>query len=421
MNNKISYFLSFPFLVYGLFFCIEPESKLLLPGLIIIFIGLVCFFLKDIRIINYLFSISIFLYILIAIEVYYLAIQPELETFCYYNKSCAKFDKKSGYKWYGDNIRVVRTTNKEIIFDNTFTPNNYGYITKHNFFEKKTNKNKTRLLILGDSFSAGSNLSTNMPDKLQEILNKKTNNKYEIYSFSVDGGGLFNWHSIFFNEIVDNFEFDGVILAVYGGDLWRDFTIFHSNDSTLKIDRFNKVPENNYDFEKNYYPKMKLQFKIRSNEEINEHLLFDNKQYTFKLYFLRKLISAYRNIKKSYLSKKTNSNKIVNIDTKYVLKKLGADRLKKLNNIVDYCKANDKTFYFATIPKKDNLLKGDTIELEQEILSNHLKVNYFNGYKVFSKLNKNEILSNYLNHDGHWNINGSNKFAEYYSNYILNQ
>src|SRR5690606_19137181 len=80
----------------------------------------------------------------------------------------------------------------------------------------------------GDSFTDGYFLRKNWVDQVNEMY-RKDSIPIELYSFSVNGGGIRNWYQIYQNIIRSKFEFDGVIFAVFGNDLMRDFFVLHQD------------------------------------------------------------------------------------------------------------------------------------------------------------------------------------------------
>ncbi|MCP4121655.1 MAG: SGNH/GDSL hydrolase family protein, partial [Bacteroidetes bacterium] len=174
-----------------------------------------------------------------------------------WNKPCAKYDSIAGYKWV-DSFRVVSMNTDEVHFDEIIHSNKQGYVSYQDYLPHKKDSTISRYIVLGDSFTAGAYLKTSWPDYCQKQLSSDTSiTPVELYNFSVDGGGIHNWHSIFFNEVVPQYEFDAVIIAIFPGDLSRDFFILnHQEDSTAKYGYFKQKPASRQDFNLTFLPKM---------------------------------------------------------------------------------------------------------------------------------------------------------------------
>ena len=140
-----------------------------------------------------------------------------------FNKQCLSPDLIKGYRWIDEDIRMLKIVNGNSVYDRIFRPNNAGYVSGKDYNFKKED-NIYRFIVLGDSYTAAEYIDSPWPDKIEMTINKPDDSlKYEFYSFALDAAGITNWHSIFFNEIVLQYEFDALILAVYDDDLYRNF------------------------------------------------------------------------------------------------------------------------------------------------------------------------------------------------------
>src|SRR3954462_14911282 len=68
------------------------------------------------------------------------------------NRPIAVFDPVSGYRRTPGPTRIVRITHDTLVFDQTFTPNNAGYISARDFQHEKA-PGTARILVFGDSFT----------------------------------------------------------------------------------------------------------------------------------------------------------------------------------------------------------------------------------------------------------------------------
>lgn len=317
-----------------------------------------------------------------------------------FNKSCLQYDARFGYHWNKEKIRMTSIYGNEIIYDNIFTPNNYGFVSKNNFHKKKGQSVK-RYLLFGDSFSAAPFLNETLPDRLQKKLNLKTiKDSIEIYSLAIDGAGLGNWYETFRYFVDNEFDFDGVIIISYKDNLHRDFTVLYSDEDQVFFGRFDEVPDS-----LTFLDKMTPIWDIKSDREIEKikeiNIYPELRSYMFDYFY--DIYNFYSRKEKKIVTFKDVKNDI------------GEQRIKKLENILDYCNLNNKKFLFATIPEINDLKKGITKNIEHQTLVNHYNIPYFDGHDILSK----SYESYYLKYDGHWNQNGSNLFADSLVKYLI--
>jgi hypothetical protein len=104
--------------------------------------------------------------------------------------------------------------------------------------------------------------------------------------------------------------------------------------------------------------------------------------------------------------------------------KFGEDRIKLLASIVDTCKQLNKRVVLASIPAKLSALvhKKDANNQHQQecrLLSDKMKIDYFDGYDIFLDIPEKNRKDYWLIHDGHWNSKGSDLFGEKISQLFL--
>jgi hypothetical protein len=335
-----------------------------------------------------------------------------------FNQACTKFDPVRGYRWLGNDIRNFKISQDEVVYDNHFYPNNMGWVMNQDYNYEKKDSLKKRWMILGDSFIAGIMLETNLPNRAQQILNDSLGEgEIELYSFGVDGGGIMNWYNIFFKEIIAKYEFDGLIIAPYADNLYRDFmimliqkkgfigrvdSIHWSDESTILEEDFNALKE--YDH-------------IYTDAEIDQIIKNTPKEFEwlFKKNVLR-LANSFKNSNKEKETKQVSTIEQLN-------RKMGAKKSRYLDEIISWCQSNQKQIILASIPSK-NEIKNELIgeknqhKIEMEILAEEYQLNYFDGYHVFTDLDDKEINAHWLKYDGHWNQQGSDRYAKYFVNYL---
>jgi hypothetical protein len=336
-----------------------------------------------------------------------------------FNNKCTQFDPIRGYRWLGDTIRSFKTRKGEIVYDNHFYPNNRGWIMDLDYTYKKKDSTKKRWMILGDSFVAGIMLETNLPNRAQQLLKDSLGrNELEIYSFGVDGGGIMNWYNIFFKEIIPNYEFDGVIIAPYADNLYRDFMVMLIQENGF-MGRIDSVDWSaNDSIKMSDFKSFKAYDQVYSDLEIERFLNQPLKRFDwpFKIQ-LKRLIK-----KLNRTAKIKSSNSIQSIEQ--LNRKMGVKKFTQLDSMISWCKSNQKQLILASIPSRNELnneLLGEKNQhkVEMKIIAKEYQLNYFDGYTVFKQFNAKEVDAHWLKYDGHWNQKGSNKYAKEFAEYLI--
>ena len=404
----------------------------------IVIVGLSIYQIFKTKIIDILLSITIF-------NVFYLALEfglflygrtetvyPALNAI---NKPNVHFNPKTGYKWdSNDTCRCVRIGENVVIFDNKFVTNNYGYVTHNEFYTQKQDAIKKRYMVLGDSFTAALFLESNWVDRVNELSQESGNDSIEFYPFGVDGGGVLNWHAIFFNEIVPEFHFDGVIIASFFDDLNRDLQIYNSENGSCIMTGFDSLP-NQKKFIKQQKKQGRIAWEVKSDKEIdtfkkNKEVKLRSKRNEWTLSFVKRIapliIRAYYNFNhiRKYYKEDADINQLIHLF-------YPSHKINRLYEIIEYCKNNNKEVIITSIPNKESIGR-DYVSKNQKSIQ-HIELSYiakkyntlyFDGFEVYDEFSKEEIDSYWLKYDGHWNQKGSdlyaNSFARWFAQSKLN-
>jgi hypothetical protein len=115
--------------------------------------------------------------------------------------------------------RVARITEGAVDYVGEVYGNNESFPDRDDFGPRTPGV--PRLGILGDSFTAGFMVGTNWPDRVEEAA-RAEGAPIEALNMATDGGGLANWHAIATRHLPRaGYELDGLVLAVWPGDLHR--------------------------------------------------------------------------------------------------------------------------------------------------------------------------------------------------------
>lgn len=345
----------------------------------------------------------------------------------YWSRDIVRYCPIRGYRFIEPRMRLARFSNGRALFNATMQLNKQAWPSATDYSPEKTNT-ASRIIVLGDSFSAGHYLETPWPDAAT-VLAKETQpkNTYEFYNFSIDGGGIANWHSVYFNEIASHYEYDVLLLAAFVDNLERDFSIAHSDSDSLKFGRFSNKPRDGIDFERNYLPQMETIAAIVSESRI-DRIAQTHASWSSTLWRLPQRDTYFLNFlkHKSYILFSKISNRIGTRSTATkVADEIPVRHQSQLRDIIANALHNRKTVLLVAIPSREGAIassNGAQSDHQRQLatLAQQYQIAFIDGYRAFSGLSEEEINSLWLLEDGHWNQNGSDRFAHYLV-YTLNQ
>ncbi len=355
------------------------------------------------------------------------------------SKPAAVFDRVRGYRRVPGPVRAARIMRDELIYDGTVTPNNAGFLSARDYTYRKASSATVRLIVFGDSFSAAGFMGIPWPDRVHEALRRDGTEAppVELYSFSLDGAGIANWHSIFFNEIVPNYDFDGVIIADYADDLSRAFSLLHFDGDKAYEARFPTQPADDADFFANYFPRMpRHPIKVIADAEMDRMIADLGGPWRWPGFALRApaLLEARWRVlvaQRQALARLAATATLVDRPELYSMAEMeqsyGARQFGFLLEMLAYCRARDIPVVLASIPTRDGARNvaatsgGAETAHEREVksLAHHLKTLHFDGYRPFSVVAPEDVDRIYwLKYDGHWNQAGSDLFAAAMAPYL---
>lgn len=377
-------------------------------------------------------GLLLYLFIEIIIYTYYLVkINYGNTSFEAINKKNIVYDSIRGFRFLPGTARTILIENNNLEYDNTFTINNVGVPSITDYSNKKSNKNIFRYIVFGDSHTQGYFLERNWPDLVNEKLK---NNNIELYNFSIDGGGLVNWHNIFFKELLKNYEFDGIIFAVYGNNFDRDFWVL-SPDYKQNINQggyIDSIPKSQNDLLNNY-KLQKGESLYKTNSEINKNKdLYLSKKIKF-LPFNFYSLKLYSDLKKEielreYLNKYNNSNYVTyKISDTYNINdfvgRYGLGKYKLLNEIMKTADSLELKVIFCNIPDKDLIFNYKSFIpaniKELMFLSEYYNAKFYNICEVFKGYEKDSLENFWFKYDGHLNQKGSEIISDAFSKFLL--
>lgn len=331
-----------------------------------------------------------------------------------YNKSPLYVNHISGFKYFPGEIRCARVLNGKLLFDNTFSVNNKGYVSDIDFEFQKDPKTY-RFIVLGDSFTAGEYIQMAWPSRLN-TYDFGDSVRYEFYSFALGGSGFAKWCNQFLYEIIPDYEFDAVIIASFGDDFKRDMLYgdckngkvmyYKSNtllDSvSLNADKINWVEAAQYNCNSDLLIRNSLPIGLPLQNVIYEFLnQFEISKKNLEYY---QLIST----KKDVNSVSYCGNDFIN--------RYGQQKFDYLSEVLTYCLQNKKPVVIASVPSLEliELSRHEEFVLNKELefIADTFNLQFFNSYPYFSKLEQDKLESMFIKNDSHWNQRGSDYFAD---------
>jgi len=339
-----------------------------------------------------------------------------------FNGPCADYDNIRGFRWNGEAPRISKIINNHVVYDHYFHLNEQGFYFDIDFKKIKSDSLSKRLIVLGDSFTSGEYLEKPWPVRFNEL----SGSDKKLYSFSVNGGGLFNWYSIFFNEIVSHYEFDGIILPVFGNDLQRDFFVMDHGPEVGLTGYLDTIPSSWQDVQDYFSEQLKPYATYMTDSLINqkkdEAIRFSEQQFRFApdIYLFALAIStpvrmSQDNKFKKFLQDQIIDESITN-DHELIERELGTDKLRMMEEIIHYCEVNEKEMIIATLPYEPGyqyLDKGQEFKHAAvcKAICRRYDLLFFDGVAIYDDLDKKSLSECFLPFDVHWSQKGSDVFA----------
>lgn len=165
---------------------------------------------------------------------------PPTVTFYEESWRTVHFDPVIGYRLSGAPSRFLRYCDGRLEFEGVLRGNNHGFPDRDDFELARADGSRTRVVVFGDSFSAGQYLAVSWPDRIEDLA-RESDRGLETLNLSVDGGGLANWWSILHRwALPGRLEADLAVFAVFPGDLDRHFSLSDHRDTDRHL--FARVP-----------------------------------------------------------------------------------------------------------------------------------------------------------------------------------
>ncbi|MBI2021514.1 SGNH/GDSL hydrolase family protein [Candidatus Daviesbacteria bacterium] len=414
----------------------NPEIKLLILslGIIINFATIICLLklslLKRFQSILFIYLFIVTFYLIVETPLSWISWVAGWDSSCWLFEDSGKtirFDPIFGYRLEKQPSRYARITKHYLEYVGIQKGNNLGFPDDSQFEPRKDRVGLKRIVVFGDSFTSAQYIAENWPQH-SEILLQNQGYQVELMNFSQEGIGLANWWRTL-TEVIekDNYEIDGIIFAVFRGDLKRKFVFAtHQNNPhplSGHLDRW--LPT--------YYPATLAEAK-KAMKPLSEAVIVDSSVFDKAIGTTHCPFQVSQKFK-PYLMEK------VNIQLDLMLHNFNKASVNTVNSNLSYQEASDRQRIIASI--KDFLTKKGLSSLVVYIPSREEETNkassyspaefddtkkfsqilgssFIDGRELYAKMSKKEIKNSFFPYDGHWNQLGSNHFADYISRQIPN-
>lgn len=340
------------------------------------------------------------------------------------NRPIAVFDRVSGYRRPPGPTRIARIVHDAVVFDHVFTPNNAGYISGRDYAPARP-PDTARVVVLGDSFTAAEFNPRPWPDTVHLALQGRAPTPVELYSFAVNGGGLGNWHSIFFDDIVPHYPFDTLVIAIFGDDLLRGYSYLHYDGDEPYIGYFPTRATSDGDFFANYLPRMQRHTaQVRTDAEIDAlergvRPGWRGPGVKPRLpRMIRRQVAALGEPRRQDTAVAAPPPLEGEVDLARLEARYGPEASARLREIMTYCRDHGIPVVLAAIPGRDDATAAAAGEPEtgnqKEVraLAEAYGALYMDGHAPFARVRPEDIDGRYwLKYDAHWNQEGSDLFA----------
>ena len=353
-------------------------------------------------------------------------------------RSAVEFDPVLGYRLDTEPTRMmVVSSNGTIESVGVFRGNNVGAPDEDNFSPRRGDNNRKRYVVFGDSFTSGLYMERNWPE-VAETLSEQQGTPVELLNFSIDGGGLANWHRVLTEIIVaDDYEIDGVVFAVFGSDLSRPLTFWDQvvpgNNQSMLLGRLSPAsPESQPDPRP---PSSVGRDRLKPLEtwqtvspQIFDQYLSGDRRPSVSRPFRYYLAAKCRAVFDGFLRRPDESRLLLESLQYFPDAELFFfDRRQMVTQVEQALQKKQVPALVVHIPYREVLLTragagSETTAFylesvgevwEAQAFAKLIQADYVDGAEAFKGYGVEEIRACWLPLDGHWNQAGAERFAEF--------
>ena len=282
-----------------------------------------------------------------------------------------------------------------------------------------------RIVVYGDSFTAGLYQPHAWTETLQTELNARAKTHgaqgdgfAEVYNFSFDGGGVFNWHRHYFQELKPNYDFDLVVFAVCCNDLKRGLATYHADKQSGVVfyGKFNGSTETSEQFKRTFLPRMYAVLELRGVDELAAYAkltLYLTFRWVKRRLGLNLPVTAAEPTSKATTTGAPADTFSVRRDYTDMMLEMLEDIRARGKQVLLVTIPSDRSRLFRRFPRvraKPHTTFPADVEDVRAIADRHC-LPYVNGYDIFDAADAEAMKTFWPSLDGHWLTPGSDYFA----------
>ncbi len=320
-----------------------------------------------------------------------------------------RFDPVRGYRLTSTPSRFLRATDGRFEYVGIGRGNAQGFADRDDFTPKRTRPGVRRIAVFGDSFTAEEHLGQNWPDRAEDLARDR-GEPVELLNLAVSGAGLANWWSVLTKLVAaEEYELDGVVFAVFGGDLRRKFTVWDHRDAEHPL--FGRAPH----WDPSTYPKTFDEARPFLKPHPGYILSREAFEGALQGHWPRAVPHRFRpflltHARRAFLPASEEGQPEGDDDADPARDRLVAE-------IARYLADRRLPALVVHIPDRSSLLDPARApswpKRESEDFARALGAAFLDGGAAFAGLRPSEIRALFLPHDGHWDQAGSDRFAEF--------
>jgi hypothetical protein len=329
-----------------------------------------------------------------------------------------RFDPDRGFFLTRTPSRFARIIDRQPEIVGTYRGNAQGFPDRDDFTVQRSNRYERRFAVFGDSFTAGTFVvPRTWPERLEDTDSAGRGQPLKLLNFALTGVGLATWASILRNIVVrDEYELDGLIIAVAWDDLDRKFALFDQVDSQTLA--YTRVPS--------WDPALQPKTSSEAASLLKNHAIPDT--YILSPSDFDDALAGHWNAPRKWKFRLTT--RIADAVTAKSICYSGRDlcpasgfdsgQIYLIEEIRRLTKEHLLPTVVAYIPSRDELLNPDSrSNLERtKQFAEMIGASFLDGREAFRGLSSQEIKESWYPHDGHWNQAGSDRFAGFMSRQI---
>lgn len=322
-----------------------------------------------------------------------------------------RFDRHTGFRYNGNGTRHALVSRKLVDYDSHIYGNNLGFPDKDAFFSKRQRPGVPRIAVLGDSFSAALSLETNWPDRLENMA-EAAGTPVELLNFSLDGAGTANWWGIVTHILqAESYELDGILFGLFNANYRRQLIVADHEGYERHMSGY--VPS----FNPEDWPQTAME--ARSYLSPMPSCIVSSEAYERalkgSLYALPssqrwepvgvKLLGLFINS----LCRPAGAEEVSADFENYL-----GDIAPLFLDIKKYAQTRQLASLVMRIPYDEEILGNRPPDEGIILWAKELDAPLFDGLAVYKGMTEEQVRTHFFKMDGHWNQKGSDAFADYF-------